>query len=148
MSKRSFALALLFVLGCGGSLLAGLALASGFDEGFLDENLYYTDDGAKIVLTHTGTEDGYLFVVDGQVAGPLYDPRESQIIAREGLKTLRVFRVTPVVTWDQMGFRPCTPDFHDCPLPRKPLPPPPPPIMSEGDYEFVRGEHVFVEPRF
>lgn len=138
MSKRSFALVLLFVLGCGGSLLAGIAIAGGFGEGFLDENLYYEDNGEKITFTHTGTEGGYWFVVDGKVAAPLPDP-SSTMVVHENLKSVKIYKVTPVSVWELGdGFRPCRPDFQDCPLPKKPLPPPPPPIMA-GE-EQVRGE--------
>ena len=137
MSKRSFALALLFVLGCGGSLLAGLALAGGFDEGFLDDHLYYEDNGEKITFTHTGTEGGYWIVVDGKVV-PLSDPSSTRVV-HENLKNVKIYKITPVSVWELGdGFRPCRPDFHDCPLPRRPLPPPPPPVMA-GE-EQVRAE--------
>lgn len=128
MSKRSFALILLFVLGCGGSLLAGLALAGGFDEGFLDESLYYQDNGEKITFTQTGAENGYWIVVDGKVTNPFDTPT----VALDNLRSVKIYKVTPVSIWElDNGFRPCRPDLYDCPLPVKPLPPPPPPIMLE-----------------
>lgn len=131
MSKRALALVLLFVLGCGGSLLAGFALAGGFDEGFLDESLYYQDNGEKITFTQTGAEGGYWIVVDGKVAAPPSDP-SSAVVVHENLRTMKIYKITPVSMWELgSGFRPCRPDFHDCPLPLKPLPPPPPPAAEE-----------------
>lgn len=131
MSKRSFALILLFVLGCGGSLLAGLALAGGFDEGFLDDSLYYQDNGEKITFTQTEEEGGYWIVVDGKVAAPSSDP-SSAVVVHENLRAMKIYKITPVSIWELgEGFRPCRPDFQDCPLPVKPLPPPPPPVRNE-----------------
>jgi hypothetical protein len=128
MSKRSFALILLFVLGCGGSLLAGLALAGGFDAGFLDESLYYENNGEKITFTQTEAEGGYWFVVDGKVTNPI----DSPTVALENLQSVTIYKITPVSIWELgNGFRPCRPDLHDCPLPLKPIPPPPPPIQKE-----------------
>jgi hypothetical protein len=147
MSKRSFAMGLLFVLGCGGSLLAGLALAgSGYDQGFLDNDLQYTDDGAGITFTDTGMEGGYWIVADGKIAPPLSNPSDSAFVVRENLKTVKVYKITPVASWELgLGFRPCRPDLHDCPLPYKPLPPPPPPILPGGaaveQYVVIEGRH-------
>ncbi|HSK81215.1 MAG TPA: hypothetical protein VLQ45_32475 [Thermoanaerobaculia bacterium] len=139
MSKRSFAVVLLFVLGCGGSLLAGIAIAGGFGAGFLDESLYYEDNGEKITFTQTGAEDGYWFVVDGKVT----HPSESPTVALENLKSVKIYKITPVSFWELgNGFRPCRPDFYDCPLPYKPLPPPPPTIMP-GEEEVRREEYAF-----
>lgn len=130
MSKRFLVLALLFVLGCGGSLFAGFALAGGFDEGFLDEHLYYEDNGEKITFTHTGTKDGYWIVVDGKVAPSSPGSSDSAVVVHENLKTMKIYKVTPVSFWElENGFRPCNPSFQDCPLPKPPLPPPPPPVM-------------------
>jgi|SRR5215213_2213669 len=139
MSKRSFALVLLFVLGCGGSLLAGIALAGGFDEGFLDESLYYQNNGEKITFTQTGAEGGYWIVVDGKVTYP----SESSTVALENLRSVKIYKITPVSIWQLGdGFRPCRPDLHDCPLPRQPLPPPPPPAMP-GQEVNRREEYAF-----
>lgn len=146
MSKRFFAVVLLFVLGCGGSLLAGIAIAGGFDEGFLDENLQFVDDGSRITFTHTGTEGAYWIVADGKVVAPLSDPSDTAVVVRNSLNSLKVYKITPVAFWDIAdGFRPCNPDLHDCPLPRKPLPPPPPPI-APGEAT-VREEYAFAEAR-
>ena len=136
MSKRSIALILLFVLGCGGSLLAGLALAGGFDEGFLDDSLHYQNNGEKITFTQTRPENGYWLIVDGKITNPL----DSPTVALENLRSVKIYKITPVSIWELgSGFRPCRPDLFDCPLPVKPLPPPPPPIMA-GE-EQVRQEH-------
>lgn len=142
MSKRSLALVLLFVLGCGGSLLAGLALAGGFDQGFLDENLYYEDNGEKISFSHTGTEDFYWIVAEGMITGPLSDPSDAAVVAHENLKSVKIYRITPVSFWERgVGFRPCNPSLHDCPLPGKPLPPPPPPAAQAEQYAFLEARN-------
>jgi hypothetical protein len=153
MTKRWITGILLFALGCCSSFVVRLAAAAAASprEGNV-ERLHYVDGASDFTLTYpTGNTSGAAYLVMATRKPGTPQPAAVQAayltgslaVAKKGLQSVTIFRVTPLGVW-QDGYRPCH-NLSDCPVPR-PLPRPPSPIKPEPSFIFPAGVAPGQEP--